>query len=127
MGKTELLTMTQVASNASNIAGRPIVTTMIDVSAHAPAGAAGADGLIDLATIDLGVICPMASESETAIRFVDAVLSHCRGRGFKSVSFFIVLDNACKDNTRELLAEHGKNNPELHVVWAPENKGVRDA
>jgi dolichol-phosphate mannosyltransferase len=95
---------------------------MIDVSSPAVA-----DSLIDLATIDLGVICPMANESDTAVRFVDAVLSRCRGRGFKSVSFFVVLDNACNDNTRELLTDHAKNNPELRVIWAPENKGVRDA
>ena len=86
-----------------------------------------AAGSIDLATIRLGVICPMASESDTAIRFVDAVLEKCRARDFKSITFFAVLDNACKDNTRELLEAHAKDNPELRVVWAPENRGVVDA
>ncbi len=110
---------------------RPTTATLaapitIDISTHAPV-AGGDDGLIDLATIRLGVICPMASESDTAVRFVDAVLEKCRARDFKSVAFFAVLDNACKDNTRELLAEHAKANPELRVVWAPENRGVVDA
>jgi dolichol-phosphate mannosyltransferase len=111
---------------------RPTTSTLtapitIDVSAHAPAGAGGDDGLIDLATIQLGVICPMASESDTAVRFVDAVLEKCRARDFKSIAFFAVLDNACKDNTRELLTEHANAKPELRVVWAPENRGVVDA
>jgi dolichol-phosphate mannosyltransferase len=121
--------MTQVVPETSKTQSRPIVPTMIDISAHAPTAAGGSgDGqLVDLATIALGVICPMASESETAVRFVDAVLAQCRGRGFKSVAFFAVLDNACKDNTRELLTEHATHNPELRVVWAPENRGVVDA
>jgi dolichol-phosphate mannosyltransferase len=100
--------------------------TAIAPIAGAP-GAAAAAGLIDLATIRLGVICPMASESDTAVRFVNAVLEKCRARDFKSITFFAVLDNACRDNTRELLEAHAKDNPELRVVWAPENRGVVDA
>ena len=132
--------MTPVAPDYSKTAARakPVIPTMIDLSAHvapeaapAPSDAAtpttGSGGLIELATVRLGVICPMASESDTAVRFVDAVLAQCRGRGFKSVQFFAVLDNACKDNTRDLLSEHAKTNSELRVVWAPENRGVVDA
>ena len=124
--------MTEVATDTSKTHARPTVVspTMIDLTPPAPSAplaAAGDASLIDLATIHLGVICPMASESDTAVRFVDAVLSKCRGRGFKSIQFFAVLDNACKDDTRELLTAHAKNNPELQVVWAPENRGVVDA
>src|SRR5205814_10042207 len=75
----------------------PIIS--IDVSR----GAAVAPAMA-LSTIRLGVVCPMASEAETAERFVDAVLAKCRTAGFKSVEFFAVIDHACKDNTRELLA-----------------------
>src|SRR5687768_738643 len=104
--------MTPVAPDMPQTHPRPSTLTapiMIDVSPPAPASGDG--GLIDLATINLGIICPMASESDSAVRFVDAVLSQCRGRGFKSVQFFAVLDNASKDNTRDLLADHSKNNP----------------
>ena len=83
--------------------------------------------VIDLSTIDLGIITPMASEADTAVRFVDAVLAKCRDRGFKSVALFVVLDNACRDDTRALLDAHAQQNPELRVVWAPENRGVVDA
>src|SRR3954467_9796555 len=95
----------------------PLVSS--DVS-RAAANAA----LIPLSTICLGVICPMASEAGTAIAFVDAVLARCRAAGFKSVEFFAVLDRACKDNTRELLTAHAASNPELNIVWSPDNRGV---
>src|SRR5687767_15347343 len=105
--------MTPVTPDMPKTHSRPTTLPapiMIDVSP--PAAAPDDGGLIDLATIKLGVICPMASESDTAVRFVDAVLSHCRGRGFKSIQFFAVLDNASRDNTRDLLADHARHNPE---------------
>lgn len=77
--------------------------------------------------IHLGVVCPMASEEQTALPFVNAVLEQCHSRDFKKVTFFAILDRACKDNTLELLREHAKEQPQLRVVWAPENKGVVDA
>jgi dolichol-phosphate mannosyltransferase len=69
----------------------------------------------------------MASEEQTAIPFVAAVLEQCRSRDFKSVSLFVILDLACKDNTLELLRELALKESQLRVVWAPENKGVVDA
>lgn len=69
----------------------------------------------------------MASEEQTAIPFVTAVLEQCRSRDFKSVSLFVILDLACKDNTLGLLRELALKEPQLKVVWAPENKGVVDA
>jgi dolichol-phosphate mannosyltransferase len=77
--------------------------------------------------INLGVVCPMASEEETAIRFVDEVLEQCLAKGFASIIFFAILDRACKDRTFELLQVHSKQQPLLRVVWAPENKSVVDA
>jgi dolichol-phosphate mannosyltransferase len=77
--------------------------------------------------IHLGVVCPMASEEQTALPFVGAVLEQCQSRDFKKITFFAILDRACKDNTLELLREHAKDEPQLRVVWAPENKGVVDA
>lgn len=84
-------------------------------------------GGLQFSEINLGVVCPMASEEQTAISFVDAVLEQCRSRDFKSVRFFAILDRACKDNTLELLKAHTVVQPQLHVVWAPENKSVVDA
>ena len=75
----------------------------------------------------LGVVCPMANESATAVRFVDAVLSECERYGFDSVTLFVVLDNVSRDETRELLEAHGALHPELSVIWAPETRGVADA
>lgn len=77
--------------------------------------------------INLGIVCPMASEEQSAIPFVNAVLEQCRAKDFKTVKFFAILDRACKDNTLELLKEHAQTEQRLRVVWAPENKGVVDA
>jgi dolichol-phosphate mannosyltransferase len=79
------------------------------------------------ATVSLGVVCPMANESETAVSFVNAVLEQCSSRGFKTVTFFAVLDRVTKDNTRELLERLQETEPRLRVVWAPENRGLVDA
>lgn len=77
--------------------------------------------------VNLGCVCPMASEEQTAISFVDAVLERCRSRDFKSVTLFVILDRASKDNTLELLKQHATQQPQLRVVWAPENKSIVDA
>jgi dolichol-phosphate mannosyltransferase len=67
----------------------------------------------------------MANEGARAVDFVDAVLAQCGG--FRIVRFFVVLDRANKDNTLDLMKEHAKTTPALHVVWAPENRGPVDA
>ncbi len=82
---------------------------------------------LQFSEINLGIVCPMASEEQTALPFVNAVLEQCRSKNFESVTFFAILDRACKDKTRELLEEHAEREPQLRVVWAPENKGVVDA
>ncbi|HWT02202.1 MAG TPA: glycosyltransferase [Pyrinomonadaceae bacterium] len=79
------------------------------------------------AEIKLGVVCPMANEEGSAVRFVGEVLDECVPRGFKSVNFFAVLDRVSKDRTRELLEELKRQRPELEVVWSPENRNVVDA
>jgi dolichol-phosphate mannosyltransferase len=75
--------------------------------------------------IALGIVCPMANERDTGVEFVRAVLDKCVG--FRSLSFFAVLDNKCKDGTVELLRDLAKAVPDLKVVWAPENRCVVDA
>lgn len=79
----------------------------------------------ELAQLYLGVVCPMANEGDEAIRFVDAVLAQTEE--FGDVTFFVILDRATKDNTRELLDAHAIREHRLRVVWAPENKGLVDA
>jgi len=75
--------------------------------------------------VSMGIVCPMANEHPTAVEFVHAVLEQCKG--FKSVAFFVVFDNACKDGTVDLLKELQNKLHELKVIWAPEDKCVVDA
>jgi dolichol-phosphate mannosyltransferase len=69
----------------------------------------------------------MANERETAVGFVLEVLRACAPWGFKSVTFFAVLDGVSKDGTLELLRGLERERPEVRVVWAPENRCVVDA
>ena len=69
----------------------------------------------------------MANEQESATRFVTEVLAQCAGFQFKSVTFFAILDRACRDNTRDLLEKLSAELQQLKVVWSPENRCVVDA
>ncbi|MGJ5817089.1 glycosyltransferase [Paludibaculum fermentans] len=75
--------------------------------------------------ITLAVACPMANEGDNASKFVTAVLEQCTG--FRSATFFAVLDRATTDNTRQILDTLAASEPRLKVVWAPENRCVVDA
>ena len=77
--------------------------------------------------LNLGIVCPMANEEASAVRFVEEVLRECTPAGFRSVVFFAILDHASKDRTRELLNGLQEQCPQLQVVWSPENKTVVDA
>jgi len=78
-------------------------------------------------TIKLGIVCPMANERKTAESFVCDVLETCRKFDFKSVSFFVILDNASKDGTIDIMRNLSKQLYKLNVVFALENKCVVDA
>ena len=78
-------------------------------------------------SVNLGVVCPMANERESAERFVREVLAACQTFHFKSVTFFAVLDRVSRDGTVDLLRELEKSVSQLRVVWAPENRCVVDA
>ena len=78
-------------------------------------------------SISLGIACPMANEEASAVSFVNRVLSECATYNFKSVYFFVVVDRASRDRTRELLNDLQNERPELQVVWAPDNRCVVDA
>jgi len=78
-------------------------------------------------TIKLGIVCPMANERKTAESFVCDVLENCRKFDFKSFSFFVILDNASKDGTIDIMRNLSKQVYELNVIFAPENQCVVDA
>ena len=78
-----------------------------------------------LRSINLGIVCPMANERDSAETFVKLVLEQCMN--FKSVKFFAVLDKASTDGTRDILVNLSKYNPQICVVWSPENRCVVDA
>jgi len=80
---------------------------------------------IELANINLGVVCPMANERQTAVEFINQVLENCTG--CKSVKFFAVFDNTCKDGTHDLLKNLPQKPDQLIVIWSPENTCVVDA
>ena len=75
----------------------------------------------------LGIVSPMANEADTAVEFVDVMLGACAPYGFDPLTFFAVVDRASHDRTRALLESHACEEPRLHVVWAPETRGVADA
>lgn len=85
------------------------------------------DARLKLSEINLGIVCPMANEEESVVRFVREVLDVCAPLRFKSVRFFAVLDSVSRDRTRALLEELKSERPEIEVVWSPENKSVVDA
>ena len=69
----------------------------------------------------------MANEEASAVRFVVEVLRECSSAGFRSVVFFAILDRASTDPTRELLDSLKEQQPQLQIVWAPENRTLVDA
>jgi dolichol-phosphate mannosyltransferase len=80
---------------------------------------------IQLDTIHLAIVCPMANESHSAVEFVSQVLAQC-GRLAK-VEFYAVLDNVSTDDTLDKLRTYAAAEERLKVVWAPENRCVVDA
>ena len=80
-----------------------------------------------LAQIYLGIIIPMANESETAIIFVRDVLNICHRYNFKSIKIFTILDSVSTDGTLAIMQSFSKYNSEVNVIFAPENKSVVDA
>lgn len=87
----------------------------------------GGSRSLSTSDINLGIVCPMANEYATAVSFVSEVLGQCESQEFKSVTFFAVLDRMSRDGTLELLRDLEQAQPEVQVVWAPENRSVVDA
>ena len=78
-----------------------------------------------LSEINLAVVCPIANEKATSVEFVKAALDNCKG--FKTVKFFAVFDNSCKDGSFKILKDLQNKTPQLNVIWSPENTCVVDA
>lgn len=79
------------------------------------------------ASLHLGIVTPMANECQSAIRFVKQVLAQTAKHPFQKVTLYTVLDNVSTDDTRELLEAYALIEPQLQVVFAPENRCIVDA
>jgi dolichol-phosphate mannosyltransferase len=86
-----------------------------------------ADDSLQHSDISLGIVCPMANEQDCAASFVSEVLEQCGHGGFKSVTFFAIVDKKSTDATRDILDDLAGRQSDLRVVWAPENKCMVDA
>jgi len=75
----------------------------------------------------LGIVCPMANERSSCEEFVMDVIRECKKFTFKSIEFYVILDNASNDGTYDIIFDLSKKLPELVLVFAPENKCVVDA
>ena len=80
-----------------------------------------------LPEINLGIVCPIANERDTAELFVKDVLAECQTFEFKSVKFFAIFDRACRDGTFDIMLDISNDINELKVIFAPENHTVVDA
>ena len=77
--------------------------------------------------INLGIVCPMANERDTAECFIKEVLEKCWIFEFSTLKFFVILDNASKDGTIDLVQKMSRETNEIEFIFAPENKCVVDA
>ena len=59
-------------------------------------GRAGFSGL------RFGIVCPMANEAQSAVRFADAVLDETDRYDFDAVTLFVVLDKVSRDDAHPL-------------------------
>jgi dolichol-phosphate mannosyltransferase len=71
----------------------------------------------------LGVAMPLANEEANINGLLDGVLGHLQPHD----RFFCVLDNVCKDKTRDIVAERSTRDPRVVLVWSPKNRCVVDA
>jgi len=74
---------------------------------------------------NISIFTPMANEEQNAEKFILKVLSY--SKYFNKFNYFIILDNASKDNTYKIVKKLEKKNKSLKLIWAPENKTVVDA
>jgi dolichol-phosphate mannosyltransferase len=71
----------------------------------------------------LGIAIPLANEENTIDDFLRRLLVHLLPHD----RIFCVLDNICKDRTREKISEWSARDPRVVLVWSPKNRSVVDA
>jgi len=71
----------------------------------------------------MGVVVPLANEQATCEEFLARVVAQLDATD----AVFCVVDNASRDNTRELVDAVAARDPRVRLVWAPENRCVVDA
>lgn len=71
----------------------------------------------------LGIVIPLADAEATIEALLARVLVHVRNPD----RVFCVLDTVSKDRTRSLVEQTAARDPRVVLVWAPENRCVRDA
>ena len=74
---------------------------------------------------NISIFTPMANEEKNAKQFILKVLSY--KKYFNKFKFFVILDNASKDKTYNIVKKLEKKNKSLKLIWAPKNKTVVDA
>ena len=81
----------------------------------------------DFNEISLGITTPMANECNTAIDFIKEVFEECDKYNFKSISYFVIFDKACNDETYELLRNYTSFESRLKTIYDSDSKSVVDA
>lgn len=71
----------------------------------------------------LGVVTPLANEQDT----IDEFLRRVTAQLGPDDRIFCVLDNVSKDQTRARIEQASAADPRIVLVWAPENRCVKDA
>jgi dolichol-phosphate mannosyltransferase len=74
----------------------------------------------------IGVVVPVANESENIILFCNELLKNIKNLKINASVFFVV-DNVSTDNTKELLLTFAKKHIQIKVIYEPKNKNVVDA
>jgi dolichol-phosphate mannosyltransferase len=71
----------------------------------------------------LGVVTPLANEADTVDEFIRRVLAQLK----PDDRLFCVLDHVSMDRTREAVDSAAALDPRVVLVWAPQNRCVREA
>jgi dolichol-phosphate mannosyltransferase len=71
----------------------------------------------------LGIATPLANEENTIDGFLTRLLVHLQTND----RVYCVLDNVCKDRTKEIISQWVSRDKRVVLVWSPENRCVVDA
>ena len=74
---------------------------------------------------NFAIIIPMANEAKEFALFIGKLQNTLDF--IQSGQVYLIVDNASKDNTRELCENLSKTDNRFVTIWAPENKSVVDA